>query len=244
MYCVTLSEIRIHNGAQKGVVRWLHQAGWPPVQVRVRGGRVRHVIPDYPHPDFKLDAVADEEQLVKVTFGSTAIAPHPAAVRNALKSPQAFDLIHFACHGSAEADNIGDAKIMLEGRIEGKDYIPEYLDALTVEYNANLRNPDGNRPMVFVNACQAGRAGYKLTGLGGFAQAFLTAGAGIFAGTLWSVGDEPASTFAQCLYREMKAGTTLADATVKAREAARAAGDASWLCYVVYGHPAAVMMMK
>lgn len=58
------------------------------------------------------------------------------------------------------------------------------------------------------------------------------------------MGDEPASTFAQCLYREMKAGTALADATVKAREASRAAGDASWLCYVVYGHPAAVMVMK
>ena len=125
------------------------------MQVRVRGGRVRHVIPDYPHPDFKLDAAAEEAQFVKVTFGSTAIAPRPAAVRSALKDPQAFDLIHFACHGSAEADNIGDAKIMLEGRIEGKDYIPEYIDALTVEYNANLRNPDGNRPMVFVNACQA-----------------------------------------------------------------------------------------
>jgi hypothetical protein len=234
----------MHFLAQKGVVRWLHQARWPPSQIRVRLGRVRHVVPDYPHPDYELHAVAAERQFMIDTFGSTEISPRPAAVRSALKDPQAFDLIHFACHGSAEADNIGDAKIMLQGRIEGPNYIPEFLDAVTVEHNANLRNPDGNRPMVFVNACQAGRAGYKLTGLGGFAQAFLGAGAGIFAGTLWSVGDEPASTFAQRLYEEMKAGTALADATVKAREAARAAGDASWLCYVVYGHPAAVMAMK
>ena len=129
------------------------------------------MIPDYPHPDFKLDAAAEEAQFVKVTFGSTAIAPRPAAVRSALKDPQAFDLIHFACHGSAEADNIGDAKIMLEeGRIEGKDYIPEYIDALTVEYNANLRNRTETARWFSSTPARRGRAGYKLTGLGGFAR--------------------------------------------------------------------------
>jgi CHAT domain-containing protein len=106
------------------------------------------------------------------------------------------------------------------------------------------RSLAANRPLVFVNACQVGRAGYKLTGLGGFAQAFLGAGAGIFARTLWSVGDELASTFAQHFYRQMKAGAKLSYVAAKAREAARKAGDASWLCYVVYDHPAAVINTK
>ncbi len=110
-----------------------------------------------------------------------------------------------------------------------------------MEYNSNLRNSDGNRPLVFVNACQVGRLGYKLTGLGGFAQAFLTAGAGVFAGTLWSVGDHPAGAFAQRFYKEMRAGANLSEATVRAREQARQEGDASWLCYSVYGHPLALL---
>jgi hypothetical protein len=229
--------------AQMGVVRWLHQAGWPPTNLRVRPGRVRHVIPDYPDPRYVLHEAAAEREFMETELLSAAISPRPAALRAVLQDPQVFDLLHFACHGSAEVDNIADAKIMLEGRVEGSSYVPEYLNALTVEYTANLRNPDGNRPLVFVNACQVGRAGYKLTGLGGFAQAFLGAGAGIFAGTLWSVGDEPASTFAKTFYQRMKGGAELSDAVVQAREEARTAGDSSWLCYAVYGHPSAVALI-
>jgi hypothetical protein len=225
--------------AQLGVVRWLHQAGWPPSIIRVRKGRVRHVIPKYPDPRYTLKDVEEERQFMTADFGSMEITPRPGPVRTALQDGKGFDLIHFACHGSADSENITDARIMLEGRIEGQVYVPEYLNAVTVEYNTNLRNPDGNRPLVFVNACQVGRAGYKLTGLGGFAQAFLSAGAGIFAGTLWSVGDEPASTFAKQLYTRMMAGDELSNAAIKAREEARKSGDASWLCYVVYGHPSA-----
>jgi hypothetical protein len=32
-------------------------------------------------------------------------------------------------------------------------------------------------------------------------------------------------------------GSTLAEAARKAREQAKAAGDATWLAYAVYGHP-------
>ena len=226
---------------QMGVVRWLHQAGYPPLRVRVRPGRARYVIPDYPHPSYALPELKGERQFIEGEFQATAVTPHPMDLRRALQNAQSFDLLHFACHGSADPNNIQDAQIMLEGRVEGSNYIPEYLSATTVEYNSNLRNSDGNRPLVFVNACQTGRLGYKLTGLGGFARAFLTAGAGIFAGTLWSVGDHPASAFAQHFYKEMRAGANLSEATIRAREQARLDGDASWLCYSVYGHPLALL---
>jgi hypothetical protein len=235
---------QLHFLGQMGVVRWLHQAGWPPSSIRVRKGGVRHVIPRYPDPDYVLQAAELERQFMENVLGSTEIDPHSAAVRSALKDPQGFGILHFACHGQADPDNITDARIMLEGRVEAGNYIPEYLSATTVEYAASLRHSGGDRPLVFLNACQAGRSGYKLTGLGGFAQAFLNAGAGIFAGTLWSVGDEPASTFAQCFYKSLKAGTPLSQAMVEAREEARKAGDASWLCYVVYGHPSAGLVME
>lgn len=91
--------------------------------------------------------------------------------------------------------------------------------------------------MVVVNACQSGRLGFKLTGVGGFAEAFLRRGAGAFVGTLWSVSDQPARTFTEMLYTSLLDGSTLAAATVAAREKARTAGEGSWLAYVVYGHP-------
>ncbi len=97
--------------------------------------------------------------------------------------------------------------------------------------------PDGNRAVIVLNACQAGRLGFKLTGIGGFAQAFLKRGAGAFVGTLWSVVDQPARTFVETFYSELLKEASLAEATITAREEARQAGDATWLAYAVYGHP-------
>ena len=122
----------------------------------------------------------------------------------------------------------------------------ESLLASTVDHYADLRGPDGRRPLVVVNACQTGQIGYSLTGLGGFATAFLGARegtgdtrgkAGAFVGALWSVGDQPASTFVAALYEELKKGRTIAQASGAARAAAKDAGEGSWLAYTVYAHP-------
>jgi CHAT domain-containing protein len=158
-------------------------------------------------------------------------------VRRLLAEGGGFDLLHFACHGEAEAGNIANARLRLEGRVENQNYIPAFLSATTVEQHAALADPEGNRPVIVLNACQAGRAGYQLTGIGGFARAFLSRGAGVFVGTLWSVGDSPARTFTESFYQSLKSGRTVAQASIAARAAAEAAGDATWLAYAVYGHP-------
>jgi hypothetical protein len=226
---------------QMGLVRWLHNVnGLPPVTLKVREGRARYVIPDYAHPDWQLPTTVNERLYVEKTFGATAIDPQPNPVRTALTKPGEFDLLHIACHGEADSSAITHAKIALEGRVEGADFVPTYLNASTVETFARLRGPDGAQPIVFLNACQAGRAGYQLTGIGGFAQAFLKAGAGAFVGTLWSVADKPAFFFGRAFYEALRGGGTIADATIKAREAARR-DDATWLAYVVYAHPHARM---
>lgn len=81
-----------------------------------------------------------------------------------------------------------------------------------------------------------------MTGVGGFTQAFLRRGAGAFIGTLWSVGDSPARSFTEEFYDGLLKSVTIAEATVKAREKARQAGDATWLAYVAYGHPHAKLI--
>jgi len=78
---------------------------------------------------------------------------------------------------------------------------------------------------------------------GGFADAFLRAGAGAFLGTLWAVGDALARKFTEAFYRELLAGKTLAEAAIVGRDAARSAQEATWLAYVIYGHPYAVVRM-
>lgn len=221
---------------QMGLVRWLYNVnGLPPVRLRLRPGRVRYVIPKYSDPQLQLPATVNERVYLQKTFQATPIEPQPNPLRQALATPGSFDLIHFACHGEAESNTIAQARILLEGRMEG-EFVPTYLNATTVETFARLKGADGSQPIVFLNACQAGRAGYQLTGIGGFAQAFLRAGAGAFVGTLWSVGDQPAFFFGKAFYESLRNGKTVAEAAIAAREAARR-DDATWLAYVVYAHP-------
>jgi CHAT domain-containing protein len=228
---------------QMGLVRWLHQAGWPPEIVKVRNGRARYVVPEYPVAEYVLPGAAKEPEFLKTNFKATAVIPQPNEVRDLLQHAGSFDLLHFACHGFAESENISNAQLMLQGRLENKKYVPAYLSATTAAQFSNLRTDD-NRPMVVLNACQVARSGYTLTGLGGFSQAFINAGAGCFVGSLWSVGDQPARTFAETLYRQLLQGKVLSDAANVARMQAEAAGEATWLAYAVYGHPYMKMSSK
>lgn len=227
-----------------GLVRWLYDAqGYFPEQVRVRAGRSRYLIPDYPHPDQQLPATAAEAAYLREHFGATPVAPHPEPLRQLLQAAGSFDLLHFAGHGVADGADIRHAALLLEGRREGQQVITEVLTSQSVDSRARLGD-GGNRPLVLLNACQVGRMGLQLTGMGGFAKAFLSRGAGIFVSSLWSVTDAPAKDFALALYDALAAGEPLAQATITARAAARQLGDASWLAYVVYGHPQARVIFE
>lgn len=235
--------------AQCGLVRWLHRRdalahqGYPPSQLHARPGRCRFIIPDYPDPAHQLPEAHLERAFLQHHFQATPIDPQPGPVQTALRSPGTLDLLHFAGHGEAESQNIAGARLLLQGRVDARHtWIPASLPESAIRQFAQLAGPEGDRPLVFLNACQAGRAGYHLTGIGGFARAFLHAGAGAFVGSSWAVGDAPARTFGEHFYQALLSGQSLATAANAGREAARAGGDASWLAYTVYGHPDARLL--
>jgi hypothetical protein len=233
-----------------GLCRWLYGAA-PTCRIRVRSDRVRSVVPHYPDPAWRLQTAEDEEEpMLRDEFHAQALAPRHDAIVQALSTPGSFDLLHFACHGAADAADIDNAALLLEGELADRDgtqtWAQESLRASVVDQVANLRGPDGNRPLVVVNACQTGCVGYSLSRLGGFAPAFLGARegeaeavgkAGAFVGALWSVGDFAASHFVHKLYCHLRAGHTMAEAARAGRQAARDAGEGTWLAYTVYAHP-------
>jgi hypothetical protein len=225
--------------AEMGLVRWIY-SGWPPEHLRIRPGRARYVIPNYPDTRYVLPEALQEADFLVQAYGASAVEPQPVPVRKLLEAGGAFDLLHFACHASAEGDDISQGRIILQGFIEGQTYIPAPFDATTVKQYSRLNGTDATRPIVVLNACQAGRAGYRLSGIGGFAESFLSKGAGAFIGALWSVGDAPARTFTETFYKELNAGRTVAQAAIEARKAAKGR-DATWLAYVVYAHPQATL---
>jgi hypothetical protein len=225
-----------------GLVRWLSTApgGFPPKTLRARPGRVHSLCARYsnPHTD-TLDEIEQEEKFLVERLGATPLEPTDRAMRGLLRSGD-FDLFHFAGHGRAEEDSVEQAVIQIADKeVEPRRYVPIDISATAVEQNANLNSQGDGAPLVVLNACQVGRAGLQLSSLGGFAQAFLRAGAAGFVGTLWSVGDAPARTFVETFYDRLLNDQPVVTAVREAREAARLAKDATWLAYVVYANPVA-----
>jgi hypothetical protein len=145
-------------------------------------------------------------------------------------------LFHFACHGNFSATSPDDSKLKLAD------------DNLTP---SSLSGPRGGglrraRPLVFLNACHSGRVGAGLTYLGGWAEAFYTAGVSAFIGSLWEINDALAAQFAKAFYDRLWglgdfAGKAqpLGQAFHEARAVIRDADPANptWLAYVLYGDP-------
>jgi len=149
-----------------------------------------------------------------------------------------FDVLHISCHAASEHQSIDRARLILGDEIapDGVSSRLVDVDSITVEAEARLKK---RRPLVFLNACETGRAGAVLTAWGGWPNVFLRQGAGAFVGASWSVRDKPAAAFSRALYNALLDGETLAQSASAARAAAKEFGDASWLAFKVYGHPRA-----
>lgn len=226
---------------QLGLIRWRFAPFPAQPALRARVGRIFSVCPDYDDDTLDLDQLALEAQFLTTTLGATAVPATEQKVRALLRRREGLDVLHFSGHGTADPEHIGDAKIVLAGRTVGGALVADYLSSTSVAENARLGR-DGAGPLVVLNACQVGQSGAQLSSLGGFARAFLDAGASAFVSCLWSVNQVPARLFVETLYGRLLAGDTVALAAAAAREAARAEGDGTWLAYVVYARPDAVLV--
>ena len=139
-------------------------------------------------------------------------------------------LLHFACHNTFAADSGGSAIGM-----SGGPFVP-----LLLKKAVTLQALAGRHPLVFINACRTAGAVPEYTQMMGWAEQFMAAGAGAFAGTLWAVRSESATKFAEAFYSTLADGSSLGQACQLARlEASRDRSDPTWLGYSVYGDPAA-----
>ncbi len=139
---------------------------------------------------------------------------------------------HFATHGDYDFTAPGDAGVALQDNtlLRPKDIAGRVVTGIRAA-----------RPLIFFNACRVGQGGVGLTGLSGWAAAFIgNAAAGAFIGPLWAISDQAAFTFASAFYEMVfTKKETLAEAVHQARKITRNThpGDPTWLAYSVYGHP-------
>ena len=142
------------------------------------------------------------------------------------------DVIHFAGHGSnIDPTNATRSELELSGPWNLR---PNDISGV-------VKNLGKASPLVFLNACQLGQASMGLHGIGGWANAFVNAGAAAFLGSHWDVTDKLAASFAGTFYQAALTGSTLAAAVRAARRTIRRDDDPTWLAYTLHAAPGALV---
>ncbi len=145
-----------------------------------------------------------------------------------------YQVLHIATHGQFDAADADRSVIELAD---------EMLRPADLR-GSLLRGIRRSMPLVFLNACDGGRANFGLTGLGGWAEKlFKEANAAAFVGALWEVHDELAVEFSRQFYSRLSEGDTLGQAVQAARAHVRQLDplNPTWLAYTLYGDPNAVV---
>lgn len=214
------------------VTRWLQGAGAPS---RLRLANLALVVPN----GSQLAHAAAESALIQSLGGgrrriTLLDATHPAVT--AAMASGVYDAWHFTGHGQAHEHDADQSLLALE---EQRSLKPEHI----VGAVENLLLP---RPFVFLNACQTGRSGFSLTGVGGWVRRLLQSEtlsetASAFIGSYWSVLDETALAFARGVYQGLFEGKPIGRAVQEARWAIRSDTDPTWLAYTVYADPNATL---
>lgn len=225
------------------LARWFKQRMGPTPQLAIR--RLLALAPSevdgYPTLKGSNDVREWIERWTGQLPGLQAVRPTPAALEQAREAlAGAFDAVHFDGHGRYDREQDGRSGLVFYGGILWADLLPE-------EVRRALRR---SRPLVFLNACHAGRADFALTGVGGWPGALLPNGlVGALLCPQWQVRHSTADRFGARVYERLRRGEVLGEAVRGARrdlldpnaEEPLSADDLTPLAYVLYGDPNAVV---
>ncbi|WP_194397448.1 CHAT domain-containing protein [Microbacterium atlanticum] len=223
-----------------GLMRWMYGTPRPTV-VPVDATRVLAIAPEYVNPDYRLPRAGEEvAALATLLAAAPRSAADPAQLREQIAS--GFDLLHFAGHGRWRDAAPPGQEIAFATWSEEDDGSAAYTDSDARRDLPELEDAAAaaSAPFVFLSACDVGRLRSGATGLGGFAEAFLRGGVGVFIGCSWAVRDDVTAAFVRTFYEQtLGEHATLGDAVLAARRAAREAGDLTSLAFTVFADPRA-----
>jgi hypothetical protein len=215
--------------AQATVGRWLLGQRRPPLPppMSVPVGGFAAVSGVYQLPGWQrlVDAEAEAADLVRV-HAAIPVDATTVGILDLLRGRPEADVIHFAVHGTYEAELAMDGLILVDGSA---------LDALAVR-----GTPLHGHPFVFLNACQVGRGNQLLGDHSGLAAAFLFAGAAGVIAPLWSIDDRIARDIAIRFYERALRGEAPAEILRTERAAFRDTPEttsSTYLAYQFFGHP-------
>lgn len=171
----------------------------------------------------------------------------PKAVRHALMSEEITNflekgkaqVLHFCCHGQMDQQTPSLSVILLED--DQKNFVP----ALVIR-ESSQKGIGSQHPLVFLNACQVGGIGADLSFVTGWPQAFLSMGASAVIAPLWSVHDQPAHDIAKQFYNFIISNSpiSLGAALQHIRNQFKTTNDMTYLAYLLYGDPTAMVSLE
>ena len=219
--------------SQYGMVRWL--AGRAAARTLPLGAWSYYAAT---YPNNPSDDVTREVEYFTTRLPQRGIQPVQVAATydafvEALQNP-GFDVLHVACHGDVKEDNIDKAELVITDELVGGR--PKFV-SISANVVGKIARFGTRRPLVFLNACEAGRLGESLTAWGGWPSRLITAGAGAVVGASWPVRDVASNAFATTFYDALLDGKSLSAAASGARATAAGIGDATWLSFKVFGDP-------
>jgi CHAT domain len=177
-------------GVEFAIGRWTRgdsQAPSPKLPV----DRSFVIAPTYSEED-QLD-FKDELKFVKSRLHGERVKPATAKDLNVRFADDQASLLHFICHGTVGKRN--EEAVALDG---GKP-----MGAAEMESRAGFKTLCKEKhPLVFLNACNAGKLTPSLAGGAGFPKSFGNIGASAIIAPLWPVEDKLASKIALTLYEE------------------------------------------
>lgn len=218
---------RMPLGARYNITRWYENGMERPEPAELADARV--VCPESTLKK-PLAKAPDETKLVIDTFGGESIKPALVPQLEEDIQPWRGSLLHFVCHGKTEG--LMEQVLLLDGE---EQFTPTQIDGM-FGLQEGLHNA---RPLVFLNACEAGQEVITLMGSGGFAKGFIDYGARAVIAPLWSVADSDAFEVATTFYNTVVAepekpfGEILKDI----RRKAYTEGKDTFAAYCLYGDP-------
>jgi hypothetical protein len=180
------------------------------------------------------EASRESAQIMELCEGSADLLDPDAKPKSALLdaiSADAYELLHFACHGSFDPIDEVRSALYLGG---GPGESPIVLEARELTARAFTR-----RLVVVLSACESGLTSWGLSGdCTGLTGAFLRMGARGVIGSRWAVFDDAAHAFMRHMYTAINQGMSPQRAVAHAqREMRRTNGIDDWAAFSYLGLP-------
>jgi hypothetical protein len=229
-------------GVEHSVGRWLNMtAGEPPQSIQAT--HVTVIAPKYHH--YPLQYAQNEAEWLEQKIGATKL--DPATIDNVVSFLQngEAEIIHFSCHGIfLEDEKVGleDANI---AQISLQDGTLAAFELTSPEIRLGL--PAKCHPLVFINACESGRTGLTLGGVGGLASAFVDISCSAVIGSLWSIDDKDAFEVVKMFYNRLLQADkplSIADTMREIRQEFRDQKRDTFLAYTFFGDPHATIDLQ